>query len=746
MLGLVYSLLQHFVQHTRQFSDVFQSEKSIVAKWSVGVGKVLIFCAFALFPVHTFAQAFPDQRTIDSLSASLKEGDTFLPDSTKLLLYLDLAKQNYHREAHTSLRYSKIALEYAQKLKDSRRQAEALHQIAFIQEYLSQHSEALHNEMQALELYKNIQDSLKIAKTVGYLGRIFLYTGNYPKSLEYSFQAVSLLEQLHEKKHMASPLDGIGHVYYHQGDYAKALEYKFRALHLSEEVGDSDRISVVAHNIGRVYFAEKNYPLALQYYERSQRIDEQVRDSVGLGISYMTMAEICGFVGQSERGKELARRAIVLCGKYQDTSSLAHSFTNLASLQKNLREYDSAMVNARRGEKYALACQDFRALQKAYRTMSEIAEEQGNMSLALNYHKQLLQLRDSIYSDENKQKMAQVQHDYEVSRREQEITLLNKERAAQRTIEILLVGIAFVLVAALVLALNRYSVQKKSEEKIRDQNRMLLQREQDILAADENLRKANMELQFNIERLQQLNDEKNDLMGIVAHDLKNPLSAIRITAEYLLETAQIHDIPSKHRELYDDIIHSANKMFALITDILSVNMLEQGGLQLEQIIMSPQEIVAPLLAEHLRHAESKQIIILHVQPAPNLYFYVNPQAMMQVCENILSNAIKYSPLGKRIWIEIEECPDNPAMVRFAVRDEGPGISKEDQAKLFRKFTRLAARPTAGEHSTGLGLSIVKMMVDAMHGRVFCESESGMGTRFVIDVPRAKRSNELQLMD
>jgi len=105
--------------------------------------------------------------------------------------------------------------------------------------------------------------------------------------------------------------------------------------------------------------------------------------------------------------------------------------------------------------------------------------------------------------------------------------------------------------------------------------------------------------------------------------------------------------------------------------------------------------------------------------------------MVQVMENLLSNAVKYSPPGKNIHVRLKKLPDT---VRFEVQDEGPGLSAEDQKRLFGKFARLSAKPTGGENATGLGLSIVKRMVEAMNGRVWCESEPGKGAMFVVEFP------------
>ena len=107
-------------------------------------------------------------------------------------------------------------------------------------------------------------------------------------------------------------------------------------------------------------------------------------------------------------------------------------------------------------------------------------------------------------------------------------------------------------------------------------------------------------------------------------------------------------------------------------------------------------------------------------------------ALSQVLDNLVSNAVKYSPPNKNIWVDIQETTEN---VRIAIRDEGPGLSDDDKSKLFGKFARLSAQPTGGEHSTGLGLSIVKKMIEAMNGKVWCESELGHGATFFVEISR-----------
>lgn len=112
---------------------------------------------------------------------------------------------------------------------------------------------------------------------------------------------------------------------------------------------------------------------------------------------------------------------------------------------------------------------------------------------------------------------------------------------------------------------------------------------------------------------------------------------------------------------------------------------------------------------------------------------------IQVLDNLISNALKFSPFNRNIWVIVKSDIENKITI-VEVKDEGPGISQEDMSKLFGKFAKLTAKPTNNENSTGLGLSIVKKLVENMKGNIWCESELGKGTSFFLSLPNYLENN------
>jgi signal transduction histidine kinase/CheY-like chemotaxis protein len=228
--------------------------------------------------------------------------------------------------------------------------------------------------------------------------------------------------------------------------------------------------------------------------------------------------------------------------------------------------------------------------------------------------------------------------------------------------------------------------------------------------------------------LVKLNRDKNEFLGIVAHDLKNPLSAIKGYAEEIEEYC--HEMSKEEIVELSALIRKASaKMSTLITDLLDVNQIESGKIKLDFANVDILPIVESVAQDYAKRAKEKEINLLFSHEGNDFHAYVDANTVGQILDNIISNAVKYSPLGKKVDIKLSANEDK---IRCEVKDEGEGLSEDDQKKLFGKFNRLSTKPTGGEHSTGLGLFIVKKLVEAMNAEIRCESELGKGATFIVE--------------
>jgi signal transduction histidine kinase len=208
--------------------------------------------------------------------------------------------------------------------------------------------------------------------------------------------------------------------------------------------------------------------------------------------------------------------------------------------------------------------------------------------------------------------------------------------------------------------------------------------------------------------------------------LRNPLGTIIGYADFLGSSEEPADVAKMSKEIYS----AGTRMRDLIVNLLDSNAIEEGRFSCKIERCELNALVAESVEHNQLGATRKQIAI-SVHTAPGLCARADQSAAVQILDNLMSNAIKYSPPGTTVLVETWAEKDD---VLVGVKDQGPGISEPDQRKLFGKFTRLTARPTGGESSTGLGLSIVKKLAEAMSGSVECRSVLGSGARFVVRLP------------
>lgn len=251
---------------------------------------------------------------------------------------------------------------------------------------------------------------------------------------------------------------------------------------------------------------------------------------------------------------------------------------------------------------------------------------------------------------------------------------------------------------------------------------------------EQKIKQRTSQLEQNNQALKLLNQEKNEFLAIAAHDLKNPLQAIQGSAELIEVTVQDEEFKSK-QEIIDfaSMINiSAERMFDLIINLLDVNAIESGEVKVELRLDNILPTLQSVVDEYEKKAQIKDITIQFTPELQNFNAYTDSKVLYQIFDNLISNAIKYSPFYKQVYIRILQ---QESCIRIEIQDEGYGLSLEDQEKLFGKFTRLSTKPTNGEHSTGLGLFIVQKLVMTLRGEVWCESTLGHGATFIVRIPR-----------
>jgi signal transduction histidine kinase len=237
--------------------------------------------------------------------------------------------------------------------------------------------------------------------------------------------------------------------------------------------------------------------------------------------------------------------------------------------------------------------------------------------------------------------------------------------------------------------------------------------------------RSNLEKRKALQRLDVLNQDKNRFMGIVSHDLRSPLNSIMMLSDMM--TGKYRNMSTEEIEEYSALIlHSSKRMEYLIHNMLDASRIESGDTKLS---LQPTDIKET--AEFVYHSvhilgDEKDITTTLDLQEGTPKVLAEHNAVVRILENLLTNAYKYSDEGSEVQLKVQHINDH---VEIIVTDQGPGISEEDQKQLFKKYGKLTASPTLGEKSTGLGLYIVKNLVQEMGGEIVVESVLGKGTTF-----------------
>lgn len=240
----------------------------------------------------------------------------------------------------------------------------------------------------------------------------------------------------------------------------------------------------------------------------------------------------------------------------------------------------------------------------------------------------------------------------------------------------------------------------------------------------------NKQLERISRHLRRLNEDKNRFLSIVSHDIRGAFGNVISVSRLLTDSEPVDD--EEAGQLLTDIGIEAEHMISLAENLLNIDAIERREIQLRSETVETQGLLDFSIQAHQMASQAKNIrFLLQCDGAP---IRGDLTACRQIVSNLVSNAVKYSSPDSRVWIEARR--DGDGWVRVSVRDEGPGISGEDQKKLFRPFTRLTRQADSIEHSIGLGLSIVRLMAEGMGGTAACESQPGNGATFVVRLPAA----------
>lgn len=592
------------------------------------------------------------------------------------------------------------------------------------QSELHEFEEAGVNLEKALEIYESLGNIEGTASITNRIGEMYQRMTIYDKAQEYYFRALDLYKECDNLQGIAGVKNNIGIIYYNLDNLDVALDYYNQSLEHYNQAGGINRgIASVQNNIGVIWAEKKDFEKALDYYTQALESYEKIEDIRGIATASHNTGMVQSDLMLYEDAMQSYMKSLELNKLAGSHFSIANNYNNIGELHFLKKEYDQALRFLDMGLEIAGTLHAREIICENYLFRSSIHRETGEYEKSLSSYELYDLFRDSIFTAETDENIAKLQlrhrresqiAELDMLQNDFDIQQLNIDR--QHNLLVYLGRLALLTVLFLLIVAGMFRYKKRLK----------------IILVEKTgqLETANLELVNTENNLQRLNATKDKFFSIIAHDLKNPFNALLGFSETLHENYK--ELTREQVKTYIDIINkSAVNLYRLLE-----NLLEWSRSQTGNISFNPEKFLLKDVAETgkntiLANARHKNITIL-TDIDPSLKAFADKNIISTVIRNLVNNAVKFTQENGEVVITAKEHAD---FIKVSVSDNGIGISRQDVKKLFNLDYNITTVGTNDEKGTGLGLMLCKEFIEKSGGRIWVESETGRGSKFMFTVPK-----------
>lgn len=703
------------------------SGKKLSAFNAITPALVLFLVVLFLAPYNSLAQ---NKQLIDSLKQELPK-----VSAEKRFDLLNTIGFEYRLSyPDSTIYYCKQAYQLGKELGLKSGLSRPLSFIGLAMAYKGDNAQSFDYHGRAIETARQEGDSLQLAYGYNNLGRLFFDQGDLTRAYKYFIDALRLMEYTQDKLGLSYVHRSLSTLYKSQRDLNKALEASKLALDFRLKLGEERPILSAYSELGLVYQQRGETEWAISCFSKADSIARSINDKISLAELKLGLAEIHVDRQAISGALSLANEAFDIIRETQNQRLLPRANLIMARLKIEERQFSVAELYLNSLLLDAEQTNNLAMLRDGYFLLAKVAEAKRDEEKALQLQNKYLVLKEQLNNVELAREIDRLEFRLTIERKEKENELLkaNEERIeAQLELQRLeRIGLTIVIFFISLLALVLWRSNKRKND---DNSNLAAQRDfiekqrKEIEEQNQRISEQNRVLSKRNEELADLNNEKDTLMNIVAHDLKSPLNRIQGLVSLIELSGNLTDEQIGYLNMLKNVTKSGNE---LISDLLDVNAIESDRQKIEFKKINVSHFLNDRISNFISAAKAKDIKLTITAP-DILYIDSDENLLGRIIDNLISNAIKFSPRGMAIEVSAAE---KEGKMFFTVKDEGPGFSVADQEMLYQKFRKLSARPTAGESSNGLGLAIVKILTERLKGEVKLVSEQGKGSEFIIALP------------
>lgn len=592
------------------------------------------------------------------------------------------------------------------------------------------------------EALERVEEAIALSEELGYekgrfaayqlLGTIYLDKGDLDSAEIFLHKAREYYEVSDNKADLAKVYRKLGQIQTERKSYKLAEEYYSQEMRLASDIGDQRLLGNVYNDwatlmISKAWNAQNmDSDMSNQYFQEAvsyiyQAIDAFRSDGYakGVALAYANLAILQDELNQPDAAINSMKEAMEFFESHNYKIYLVGAYHVLNKVMQKQGEYDSAMVYLQKSLKLSEELESKIDMRNAVSALSELFEVQGDYEKALIYLKMKQQLDEQILADDKQAKIEELEIKY-LSKKQQHDLEVQSIKTGQQEWIITLGSVLVLILLMLMLNFWRMNITEK---------RLNVE----LASKSDQLKQSNDLIARQYAQITESYNEQKNLMDVVAHDLRAPLNNLKALIGLIKTSGDMND---EQVLFYQKAVMVIDGGDSLISDMVNLSRFE-SGMHINPESIHLNSLIAELLEIHTSYAEGKGISFEMQASNDFIHLETDLVHLSRIMDNLISNAVKFSPKGTKVKVILTEI-EGHGEVLISVVDEGPGMSKEDIANAFKRFKKLSARPTAGENSTGLGLSIVKTLADKIGAKISIESVQGFGAAFHLTLKKTPK--------
>ena len=654
---------------------------------------LLALCLSVILFTPLSIQAFSN---LDSLKLHLPTSrDTLLFDQL-----INIARKS--ESPDSSLYYGQLALNLSIELKDQKREADAHYRLGQFYEDKGLADRSVEELDKAIEICKRIHYPMRHTFVHTQKGYVLNEAGKTEEALKSFLEGLEVAEQYGIKGREGHLLVDIGDFFRLQHNFTEALDYLERAKVLFESTDNQGGICRTLFTLGSTYFAmkgkakksiEANFEMLNGPCRKNSSMAFVGKIYNNIGGAYSKMEDF-------ENAEKYLLKALKIKQKHSSTRSLLYTQNELTSLYLSTQKYDQALYYAEKSYENVQKTNNIYVEYDILRNLSLLNSKTEDYKQANYYNGLYNDLRDSIGNMSQAQALAEMRAQYETAKKEKEIVAakFEAERYESRFKNLLLIGLLGLLLVITFFWWYRFRNRQKALE---------------------------------TQRLIELDRMKSRYFANISHELRTPLSLI---IDPLQQLAEKNRNPEQ-AELLRIAETNGKRMLQMLNQMLDLSKLQDGKMKLKVQKLDLHLMLKTTLSTFEPVAQQKDIHLRLISDVDQLFLYFDPDKLEKTLYNVLGNALKFTPQGGEVTLLLIE---RKTHAQISIRDNGIGISKEQQAFVFDRFYQVDDSNTRAYGGTGIGLALAKELVELHNGTIKLSSKEEKGTQVSILLPLGRK--------